>query len=265
MDITTVLGIGVGIGLILTALQLSGGLTLYIDIPSLLVVVGGTTAATLISFPLQQVLTILQVLPKLIKAKEEEPRDLIQQFIQLAIVVRKDGYLALESAAQNVINPYMKRGLMLVADVMDTEALNRILRLQNLAVQQRHKIGQEIFKALGKWAPAFGLLGTLIGLVAMLGKMHDATALGPSFAVALLTTFYGVVIANLFALPMAAKLKQRTEQEMLTNLLITEGLKGLQMGLNPRVLEETLKAFLMTAQQHISLIDDKKRYAKDLP
>lgn len=257
MDITTILGIGAGISLIFVSLQLSGGLPLYLNVPSVLIVVGGTLAATLINFPLQQVMSVLRVLPKLIKAQEDDPRDIIQYFLHLAVLVRKGGYLTLEKEAQHVDNPFMKRGLLLVADVVDTGSLNDILGLQNLAVQQRHKVGQDIFKALGKWAPAFGLIGTLIGLVAMLTTMHDPKALGPGMAVALLTTLYGSLIANLFALPMAAKLKQRTEQEMLINLLITEGLKGLQMGLNPRLLEEKLKAFLITTQQQQLFIDRK--------
>ncbi|GIX47039.1 MAG: hypothetical protein KatS3mg131_1250 [Candidatus Tectimicrobiota bacterium] len=142
---------------------------------------------------------------------------------------------------------------MLVADGVDAEALNSILTLQNLAVQQRHKVGQEVFKAMGRWAPAFGMIGTLIGLVQMLSTMDDPKSLGPKMAIALLTTFYGALIANLFCLPMAGKLKQRTDQELLTNLIIAEGLKGLQMGLNPRLLEEKLKAFLMTTQQQMDL------------
>ena len=257
MDITTILGIVVGGGLILTALHLSGSLALYFDVSSLLIVIGGTTAATLINFPLQQVVAVIKVLPKLVKAQEDDLLNIIQQFVQLATLVRKDGYLTLENAAQQATNPYMKRGLLLVADVIDTEALHGILHLQNLAVEQRHKVGQDIFKALGRWAPAFGMIGTLIGLVGMLTNMNDPKALGPGMAVALLATLYGALIANLFALPMAAKLKQRTDQELLLNLVITEGLKGLQMGLNPRLLEEKLKAFLMTAQQHMQLGDIK--------
>jgi chemotaxis protein MotA len=265
MDITTILGIVLGGGLILSAVQLSGGLALYFDAPSLLIVIGGTSAAMLMNFPLKQVVAVMTVLPKLVKAQEDDLLHLIQQFIQLAALIRKEGYLALENAAQQVTNPYMKRGLLLVADVVDTEALHGILRLQNLAVEQRHKVGQEILKALGRWAPAFGMIGTLLGLVSMLANLNDPKRLGPGMAVALLTTLYGALIANLFALPMAAKLKQHTDQELLLNLVITEGLKGLQMGLQPRLLEEKLKAFLMTAQQHLQLGDIKKSSTGDEP
>ena len=151
----------------------------------------------------------------------------------------------------------MRKGLLLVADGVDAETLSGILQLQNLAVQQRHKIGQEVFKAAGRWAPAFGMIGTLIGLVTMLGTMQTPSSIGPKMAIALLTTLYGALVSNLLCLPMAGKLKQRTEQEILINTIIAEGLKGLQMGLNPRLLEEKLKAFLPTAQQQQELSADK--------
>jgi chemotaxis protein MotA len=257
MDIATIVGVIVGVGLLGWALQSGGGFSMFIDIPSILIVGGGTIASTLINFPLKQVLSVLKVTQKVILAKEDDPLALIKQFIQLAIVVRKDGHLALESEAQNVTHPFLKKGLMLVADGVDADALSSILSLQNFAVSQRHKIGQEVLKAIGKWAPAFGMIGTLIGLVQMLSNMNDPKTLGPAMAVALLTTFYGAFISNLFALPMAAKLKQRTDQEILVNTVITEGLKGLQMGLNPRLLEEKLKAFLMTTQQQMELAEKK--------
>jgi chemotaxis protein MotA len=253
MDIATIVGIIAGMGLIGLSLQMSGGFAGFIDVPSMMIVVGGTLAATLINFPLKQILSVMKVIQKLIKANEEDPLEIIKQFIQLAVVVRKEGHLALESEAQNVPHPFMKKGLLLVADGVDAEALHGILSLQNLAVQQRHKVGQDVLKAIGRWAPAFGMIGTLIGLVAMLSTMEDPKTIGPKMAIALLTTFYGALIANLIALPMAGKLKQRTDQEILINLVIMEGLKGLQMGLNPRLLEEKLKAFLMTAQQQMEL------------
>lgn len=253
MDIATIFGFVAGVGLIVAALHMSGGIAAYIDVPSFLIVIGGTTAATLINFPLKQIFSVLKVIRKLLKAKEEDPLELIKAFIQLAVVIRKEGHLALETQAENVQHPFMKRGLMLMADGVDAESLNGILQVQNLAVQQRHKIGQEVLKSVGRWAPAFGMIGTLIGLVGMLSSMDDPKSIGPRMAIALLTTMYGALVANLIALPMAGKLKQRTDQEIMINMVIVEGLKGLQMGLNPRMLEEKLKAFLMTGQQQQQL------------
>ena len=224
-----------------------------LNVPSFLIVIGGTIAATLINFPLKQVLSVLKVVQKVIKAQEQDPLELIKEFVQLAVVVRKEGHLALEAQAENVEHSFMKRGLMLMADGVDAEALNGILQVQNVAVQQRHKVGQEVLKGVGRWAPAFGMIGTLIGLVGMLASMDDPKSIGPKMAVALLTTLYGAVVANLFALPMAGKLKQRSDQEILINMVIVEGLKGLQMGLNPRMLGEKLKAFLRTTQQDVDL------------
>lgn len=257
MDIATLIGIFAGVGLIGASMVLSGGLGGFLDMPSVLIVGGGTLAATLINFPLKQFLSAMKVALKLILAKEEDPVEIIKRYIQLAVVVRKEGQLALEEASKTVDHPFMRKGLMLVADGVDAETLSGILQLQNLAVQQRHKIGQEVFKAGGRWAPAFGMIGTLIGLVTMLGTMQTPSSIGPKMAIALLTTLYGALVSNLLCLPMAGKLKQRTEQEILINTIIAEGLKGLQMGLNPRLLEEKLKAFLPTAQQQQELSADK--------
>ena len=253
MDIATLIGVIAGVILITVAMSLGGGLGGFIDIPSILIVIGGTFAATLINFPLKQFLRTMKVGMKLLFAKEEDPLEIIRRYIQLAVLVRKEGQLALEEASTTVQHPFMRKGLLLVADGVDAEALNGILRLQNVTVQQRHKIPQEVLKAGGRWAPAFGMIGTLIGLVSMLGSMDDPSQIGPKMAIALLTTMYGALIANLFCLPMAGKLKQRTEQEVLINTIIAEGLQGLQMGLNPRLLEEKLKAFLPTAQQEQEL------------
>ncbi len=253
MDIATLVGVIAGVILITVAMALGGGIGGFIDIPSILIVIGGTFAATLINFPLKQFLRTMKVGMKLLFAKEEDPLEIIRRYIQLAVLVRKEGQLALEEASTTIEHPFMRKGLLLVADGVDAEALNGILRLQNVTVQQRHKIPQEVLKAGGRWAPAFGMIGTLIGLVSMLGSMDDPSQIGPKMAIALLTTMYGALIANLFCLPMAGKLKQRTEQEVLINTIIAEGLQGLQMGLNPRLLEEKLKAFLPTAQQEQEL------------
>lgn len=253
MDLATLIGIIAGIVLVGSAMVMGGGLGGFIDVPSILIVFGGTIAATLINFPLGQFLSAIRVAMKLLFAKEENGLDIIKSYIQLAVIVRKEGQLALEEASKTVEHPFMRKGLMLVADGVDAEALSGILNLQNAAVQERHKIGQEVFKAGGRWAPAFGMIGTLIGLVTMLGSMDDPSSIGPKMAIALLTTMYGALIANLFCLPMAGKLKQRTEQEVLVNMIIAEGLKGLQMGLNPRLLEEKLKAFLSTDEQQQEL------------
>ena len=253
MDIASFVGFASGIGLIIVALVIGGNVSGFWDMPSVLMVGGGTIAASLVNFPLKQFLSVMKVLPKVLFAKEEDIVAIIKQFIHLAVLVRKDGQLALESEAKNVGNPLMQRGLMLVADGVDADAIGGVLNLQLVAVQQRHKIGQELFKAMGRWAPAFGMIGTLVGLVQMLGNMSDPKTIGPSMAVAILTTFYGAVLSNLFCLPMAAKLKQRSEQEILVIMVISEGLKGLQNGLNPRIMEDKLKGFLATSQQKTEL------------
>lgn len=253
MDIATLVGIGGGIAVIIMALVLGGNIGGFLDIPSVLIVFGGTLMNTMLNFPMQQFVSIFKTLPKIFYAQEDDPLEIIKQCIRLAVVVRKDGQLALEHEARSVQNPFFQKGLLLVADGMDNDTLSSILNLQIMAISQRHKVGQEVFKAIGKWAPAFGMIGTLIGLVQMLGTLNDPSKIGPSMAVAILTTLYGAVLSNMIALPIAAKLKQRTDQEVLVNMVIIEGLNGLQSGLNPRLMEEKLKSFLATKKQKIEL------------
>jgi len=253
MDIASLIGFIAGIGLIIVSLILGGNIAGFWDTPSVLMVFGGTVAATLINFPLSQFLSVMKVIPKVIFAKEEDITDIIKHFIRLAVLVRKEGLLSLEDEISKLENPLMKRGLTFLADGVDADTISGILNLQLLAIQQRHKIGQEILKAMGRWAPAFGMIGTLMGLVQMLGNMSDPKSIGPAMAIAILTTFYGAIISNLFCLPMASKLKQRSEQEVAVIMLIIEGIKGLQGGLNARIMEEKLKVFLVTSQQSVQL------------
>lgn len=253
MDIATLVGLVGGLCVVAMALVLGGNIGGFIDIPSILIVFGGSITNTMLNFPLKQFLSVFKVIPKALFIKEEDPLEIIKQCIRLAVVVRKDGQLALENEAKNVQNSFLQKGLMLVADGVDSEALSSILNLQIVGVSQRHKVGQEVLKAIGRWAPAFGMIGTLIGLVQMLGTLSDPASIGPAMAVAILTTLYGAVLSNMVALPIAAKLKQRTDQELLVNMVIIEGLQGLQMGLNPRLLEDKLKAFLETKKQQMDL------------
>lgn len=253
MDLATLLGFIGGIIVIVVSLILGGNLAGFWDTASVIVVVGGSISATLINFPMSQFLIIGKILGKTFFAKEENATELIKHFIQLAVLVRKEGLLALEEQIAKVENPLMQVGLRLLADGVDADAVTGILNLQVSEIQQRHKVGQEVLKAVGRWAPAFGMIGTLIGLVQMLGNMSDPKSIGPSMAVAILTTFYGAVLSNLIALPLAAKLKQRSDQEVGTLTIIVEGIKGLQSGLNARIMEEKLKGFLNTSQQKTSL------------
>ncbi len=242
MDIGTVAGLVLGIVLILVAILLGGSLGSFIDIPSVLIVIGGAIAATFIRFTLPDVLNSISVAMKAFFAKTQPPEEIIQELVTLSNVARKEGLLKLEK--QPVNDPFLKKAIMYCVDGHEADFIQEVLEKEIDLTLQRHGLGQGIFAAIGDAAPAFGMIGTLVGLVNMLGNMSDPASIGPAMAVALLTTLYGAIMANLVALPIADKLKRRSMDEELNMKLVVEGVLGLQKGLNPRVLEELLKTFL---------------------
>ncbi len=252
-DIATLAGIVSGMLLIAGAMLLGGGLGMFINIPSVLIVLGGTLAATLVNFPLKEVIKVSKIAVKAFFSTEESPTDMISQLIALTGKAKKEGMLAMEQSLKEIKNPLLKTGLGYIVDGMPLDDVRNALTLQQIAIHSRHKAGQDIFKGMGRWAPAFGMIGTLIGLVQMLASMEDAASIGPKMAVALLTTFYGAVLSNLVFLPIAGKLARRSEIEMVTMKLIMEGVGALQQGLSPMMVETKLKAFLETELQGISL------------
>lgn len=246
LDLATLVGVVSGMLLMCAAMLMGGGLGMFINIPSMLIVVGGTIAATLVNFPLREVLGVVRVAHNSIFAVCESPDDLIDRLVKYTGIAKKDGMLALEETTREIQNPLLRTGMTYIIDGMTPEEVTNNLRLKLVATKARHKAGQEVFKSMGKWSPAFGMIGTLIGLVQMLATMDDPKSIGPKMAVALLTTFYGALMANLIFLPMAGKLARRTEIEMVTGHLIVEGLIGLQAGMSPMLMESKLTAFLVS-------------------
>ncbi len=242
MDIGTVIGLVVGLALIVTAIFLGGSLTAFIDIPSVLIVIGGATAATLIRFTLPDVINSISVAMNAFFAKSQPPEEIIKELVTLSNIARKEGLLKLEK--QPINDPFLKKAIMYCVDGHEADFIQEVLEKEIDLTMERHGLGQGIFAAIGDAAPAFGMIGTLIGLVNMLGNMSDPASIGPAMAVALLTTLYGAILANLVALPISDKLKRRSQEEELNKKLVVEGVLGLQKGLNPRVLEELLKTFL---------------------
>jgi chemotaxis protein MotA len=175
-------------------------------------------------------------------AKTSPPEAIIQELVSLSHIARKEGLLKLEK--QPVDDPFLKKAIMYCVDGHEPEFIQEVLDKEIELTIERHGQGRGIFTAVGDAAPAFGMIGTLIGLVGMLGNMKDPNSIGPAMAVALLTTLYGAIMANLVALPIADKLKRRSQEEELNKRLVVEGVLGLQKGLNPRVLEELLSTFL---------------------
>ena len=242
MDLATIIGIVMAVGLVVTSVFLGGTPMLFIDVQSFLVVIGGTIGATLIRNPLSTVATTFSVAARTFITKVPAPDVLLDRLVELAQKARGEGILALED--EEVDYPFLKQAISMCVDGGKEEDIRATLATEFRMTTQRHGRGQEILKGMGQAAPAFGMIGTLMGLVQMLAELDDPANIGPAMALALLTTLYGALFANVFCLPMADKLKLRSEQEQLCMMLCTEGVIGLARGVNPRTMEQQLGAFL---------------------
>lgn len=251
MDIGTIVGLVGGAGVLLLSLSMAqgGGIQAFIDYPSVMVVVGGSFAAVLLSSPLPDFFNLLRVVKVLFKNKLEEHRNLIAQIVSLAETARRDGLLALEARLEEIHDPFLVLGIQMAVDGARPEVIQDVLNNEMATVVARHQKGKLLFELFGKYAPAFGMLGTLIGLIIMLGNMKDPDSIGPGMAVALITTFYGSIIANVFALPMADKLSSLSKHELLGMEIILRGVMSIQSGDNPRVIEQKLSTFLPPRQR----------------
>jgi chemotaxis protein MotA len=244
MDIATIVGIVCAFALVFSAIMLGGDIILFFDVPSLMIVLGGTFGATLINYPLPDILRVLKVVRNAFFHRANTVRGLISSFVALAGIARREGILALENKLGDMKDEFMKKGIQLSVDGLEPNSIREILGTEIVSIQERHKLGSEIFTTLGTFAPALGMIGTLIGLVQMLKTMDDPSSIGPSMAIALLTTFYGAIMANLFCLPVAGKLKTRSNQEVMMKELMTEGIIAIAKGDNPRIIEQKLNAYL---------------------
>ena len=244
MDISTIIGILVGSGLLLWAILTKSPIGAFIDPGSVAIVMGGAVSAALIAFPMRHFLNSARVVKQCFFTKKQDADALIGDMVRYAEVARRDGILALENMTQEITDPFIVRGIQMAVDGTDPELIETILMSEVEAIEQRHSEGKALFDCIGKYAPAFGMIGTLVGLVIMLGNMQDPSSIGPAMAVALLTTLYGAVIANLIALPMADKLGLRSREELLIKMIVIKGVMAIQSGDNPRIVEQKLRTFL---------------------
>jgi len=244
VDIATLIGVVSGFACVLTAIFLGGGIGMFINVPSIMITVGGTIAATLMSFPLGNVLGVFATAKKCFFQKPVSPVEEIRRIAEYARVARRDGILALEERLGDDADPMLRRGLQLVIDGTPGEVVRDILTSQLDARRERHRRGKQVLESMGASAPAFGMIGTLIGLVQMLRNLSDPSQIGVGMATALITTFYGAVIANLLCLPLAGKLEARSQDEGILTELLIEGVICIQNGDNPHMIAERLKSFL---------------------
>jgi len=224
--------------------MLGSGLGTFVNVPSLLIVVGGTIGASLINYPLKEVLGVGGIIKNAFFYQMQSSQDLIASLVDFAGKARRDGILALQSVVKEVGDPFLEKGIQMAVDGQETENIDNILSTEIDYIRSRHKLGSEILLTMGTFAPAMGLIGTLIGLVQMLQNMSDPSSIGPAMAVALLTTFYGAILANMVFLPLAGKLKTRSSEEVLVKELILEGILSISAGDNPRTMEQKLHTFL---------------------
>lgn len=250
MDLATLIGLLGAVGLIIASMFMSGEIGMFVNAPSLVIVVGGTVFAVMAKFGLGQFLSAFKVAGKSFVNKLDDPLDMIDEIVDLADAARKGGLLSLEG--KEVSNGFLQKGIQLLVDGHDPDVVRTMLSKDRSLAEKRHTSGSSIFAAMGDVAPAMGMIGTLIGLVAMLANMDDPKAIGPAMAVALLTTLYGAMIANAIALPIADKLKLRAGEEYLVKSMIIDGLLAIQNGQNPRVIDTILRTYLPERKREVA-------------
>lgn len=249
MDIATLIGMIVGIVCILVTIILEGNVLVYWSLTSIFVVVGGGMASILVSYRIGEIAKMMKVVIKAFIGKELRPQDTIKLLVNLSLKARKEGLLSLESDQEEIDDDFLKQSLQLVVDGVEPDVIVESMDLEIQNMQMRHSKGSGIFKTLGALFPAWGMIGTLIGLINLLQSLDDPSAIGPAMALALITTFYGSVLANFICNPIAAKLELKSREEIQEKRMIIEGILSIQSGENPRILEHKLKTFLSPQQK----------------
>lgn len=249
MDVSTLIGLLLGVGLLGGALAVGGELSAYLSLSSFLIVVGGTLAATVVATPASMLGSLPRMLWAVLRSREPDPIETVHTVVRFAETARREGLLAMEDAAAELEDPFLRKGLLLVVDGADPEVIQKVLRIEIEAATERHAAGQRVIQTMAHLAPAFGMIGTLIGLIRMLGHLDEPDQIGPGLAVALITTFYGALLAYLVFQPVATKLKTRSERELLVREMMVEGVLAIQAGENPRLVAEKLAAFLRAEDQ----------------
>ncbi len=247
MDLATLIGLLIAWALIIGTIATGSGALVFVSVPSLAIVLGGTLAVVMMRFSLSQMIGSFKVALKAFLYKAETAEELIEVVVELAGIARKEGLLALEG--QEINNPVLAMGIRMLVDGHEPVIVKKALATEMNETVARHKIGQSLFKAAGDAGPAMGMIGTLVGLVQMLSNMSDPKSIGPAMAIALLTTLYGAMLANMFALPISDKLKLRSAEEQMNRNIIIQSILGIQEGQNPKVLEELLRNFLPASKR----------------
>ena len=245
MDLLTIFGALLAFGMVILAMAAGdGGVDIFLHAPSAAIVLGGTLAVTMMNFPISDFRQILRVMMVTTFWKSPTPSDEIDRVVEYANLARKEGLLALESKLQEVDDGFMAKGIQLVIDGFSSDTVRDVMDLEAEWQRQRHSLGKKIFDQMGMFAPAFGMIGTLVGLVQMLQNLSDPSSIGAGMATALITTLYGAILANMVFLPLAGKLGVRAKQEALMRELMIEGIVAIQSGEKPQLIREKLEGFI---------------------
>jgi chemotaxis protein MotA len=254
VDLATLIGIFGAIGVLVVAMFLAGDISMFLETQSMLIVFGGSILVVLANYNLSQFLGIGKIIAKSFMFKLETPEELIEKSVEMADAARKGGFLALEEA--EISNAFMQKGVDMLVDGHDADVVRTTMQKDIDLTTERHETGSNMMMALADVAPAMGMIGTLIGLVAMLSNMDDPKAIGPAMAVALLTTLYGAFLANVIAIPIASKLKLRLAEEKMNQELVLDAVLGIQDGQNPRVIEGLLKSYLAESKRVVDTTEE---------
>jgi len=247
MDRGTIGGLLFGLLLIASAILMGGNVGMYVDLPAALIVFGGTIATTFIRFNLEDILNAFKIAAKAFTLRTTTIDDLVKEILALSNFTRKEGILQMEHFV--IHDPFLKRAALMCADGHSADFIKYTLETEIDMTLERHTVGRNIFIAMGEASPAFGMLGTLVGLVSMMANLHDPSKVGPGLAVALLTTLYGALLAHLIFLPIADKLKRRSLEEEIHKRMVMDGILCIQKGLNTRLVQDVLNNYLPTMQR----------------
>ncbi|NLZ48831.1 MAG: motility protein A [Clostridiales bacterium] len=244
LDIMTFIGFFVGVFVILWGIMINGSLSSFYDFASVVITLLGSLMAVAINYPISEFKRLFTVILKSFKGMTMSNFETISLFTNLSRKARREGLLSLEDEVNNIEDDYLKKGLQMVIDGIEPETIRSIMELEIDEMVERHSVGQNMLKSWAAYAPAFGMIGTLIGLIQMLVELDDSSKIASGMAVALITTFYGSVLANLIFTPMAAKLALKTEMEAGNREMMLEGILAIQSGVNPRIVENKLLCYL---------------------
>lgn len=244
MDIATVIGLILGFAVIVVAIVMGSGPLVFVHVPSMCIVIGGMLCSVMIHFSLKQFLSIFSIIKKTFLTKVRSPNEIIRQMVNYAAISRRDGALALEEQMRRIDDGFMIKGLQMLVDGQDEESIRGMMGLEIQYLQERHSGGKKILEFMGASAPAFGMIGTLIGLVQMLQNLSSPDQIGAGMAVALITTFYGALLANLVFIPLAGKLGIYSKAEALAMEMTVEGICTISRGENPTVVREKMQTFI---------------------